>query len=129
MQDSSGILHGSAAMVSDPRTMAVAREASPLGPLLNSGSNFIGAAIHTSPDVSLSDDSLGLTPPEPTRARQARGRSGSAGGIVKTRLSLGLRRAASSGTRRANGVPRLPSPSITQSRVPVPVVKALVKVS
>ena len=110
--------------------MADARDPSPLGPLLdNNGQAYVvaGASIGTPPDVSLSDDSLGLTPPKPgSRTRQPRGRSGSAGGTANStsgarKSGIGVRRTASSGPKRG-GLPRLPSPALTQSRVQGPTV-------
>ena len=127
MQESSGIPHGSAAMVPDQRTMVAARAESPLGPLTASNdpaaAASLDATIHTPPDVSLSDSSLGLTPPKP----RTRGRSGSTGlgttdRKARSRIQLGVRRAASSGTKRHSGVPRLPSPMVAQSRVASPTV-------
>ena len=69
MQDPSGIPHGSC-IVQDPGLLpAQMRNASPLGPLTHSGSVQLDAGIGTPPDVSLSDDSLGLTPPKADNKR------------------------------------------------------------
>ena len=116
MHDPSGIPHGSSS-VNDHGPQAQLRVASPLGPLLHSGPIVATQQMNTGSDVSLSDDSLGLTPPKPDKrigAKQFRGRSLS----NSSRIQIGLRRAASTGPKRS--IPRVPSPAVMKTNVSGP---------
>ena len=98
---------------------------SPLGALLDTSatsalSTVVDTQIHTPPDISLSDDSLGLTPPKPTSKlghRPPRGRSGSVGGTVEGKLAIRRRSLSTRDKRQAGAPPRPPSPALGRNQV------------
>ena len=92
------------------RLCAAAPPACPAQPL---GSNISGTAVNNVQDtrdateLSISDDSFGLTPPKPPGTRRTRHRSGSG---LRVRQHQMTTRAASTSNKR--GLPRLPSPTL-----------------